>query len=179
MPTPRKIDRLPSQLRMKLIDELKRRGFADYDKLTEDLNFWCEQEGIDIRIGKTAIHAFGQEVRDYVRMQEQSQDEIRAFFEQASMTDEANVQRVLFQQLTSIQYQMQKNLQMSGELVDPKGMKDLTSALNNLIRSTSLREAIVKAERREQSAKLEAAVASGDINAEAAAKARRIMGFAD
>lgn len=90
MPPPRKIDRLPPELRQKLNEELKRRNFSDYEQLAEDLAFWCEEQGIEIRIGKSAIHAYGQEMRDYVRMQEQAQDEIRAFLEQASMADEAN-----------------------------------------------------------------------------------------
>lgn len=178
MPPPRKIDRLPPELRQKLNEELKRRNFSDYEKLAEDLAFWCEEEGIEIRIGKSAIHAYGQEMRDYVRMQEQAQDEIRAFLDQASMEDEANATKALFQQLTGIQWQLQKNMMMSGELPDGRGMKDLTTALNNLIRSTSLRDAIIKAERADQAAKLDAAVASGEASEDFRQKAREIMGFA-
>lgn len=178
MPPPRKIDRLPSELRQKLNEELKRRNFSDYEQLAEDLAFWCEEQGIEIRIGKSAIHAYGQEMRDYVRMQEQAQDEIRAFLEQASMADEANAQKALFQQLTGIQWQMQKQMMVEGALPDPKGMKDLSTALNNLIRSTSLRDAIIKADRAEQAAKLDAAAAAGDIDQDFRQKAREIMGFA-
>jgi len=178
MPPPRKIDRLPPELRQKLNEELKRRNFSDYEQLAEDLAFWCEEEGIEIRIGKSAIHAYGQEIRDYVRMQEQAQDEIRAFLDQASLADEANAQKALFQQLTGIQWQLQKNMMVTGELTDPRGMKDLTTALNNLIRSTSLRDAIIKAERAEQAAKLDAAAASGDIDQDFRQRAREIMGFA-
>lgn len=178
MPPPRKIDRLPPELRQKLNEELKRRNFSDYEQIAENLAFWCEEEGIEIRIGKSAIHAYGQEMRDYVRMQEQAQDEIRAFLDQASMTDESNAQKALFQQLTGIQWQLQKAMMVSGELPDPRGMKDLTTALNNLIRSTSLREAIIKAERADQAAKLDAAVEAGEVTADFRQTAREIMGFA-
>lgn len=178
MPPPRKIDRLPPELRQKLNEELKRRNFSDYEQLAEDLAFWCEEQGIEIRIGKSAIHAYGQEMRDYVRMQEQAQDEIRAFLEQASMADEANAQKALFQQLTGIQWQMQKQMMVEGALPDPRGMKDLSTALNNLIRSTSLRDAIIKADRAEQAAKLDAAAAAGAIDQDFRQKAREIMGFA-
>lgn len=178
MPPPRKIDRLPPELRLKLNEELKRRNFSDYEQIAENLAFWCEEEGIEIRIGKSAIHAYGQEMRDYVRMQEQAQDEIRAFLDQASMTDESNAQKALFQQLTGIQWQLQKAMMVSGELPDPRGMKDLTTALNNLIRSTSLREAIIKAERADQAAKLDAAVEAGEVTADFRQTAREIMGFA-
>ena len=178
MPPPRKIDRLPPELRQKLNEELKRRNFSDYEQIAENLAFWCEEEGIEIRIGKSAIHAYGQEMREFVRMQEQAQDEIRAFLDQASMTDEANAQKALFQQLTGIQWQLQKAMMVSGDLPDPRGMKDLTTALNNLIRSTSLREAIIKAERADQAAKLDAAVEAGKITAGLRQTAREIMGFA-
>jgi hypothetical protein len=57
-------------------------------------------------------------------------------------------------------------------------MKDLTTALNNLIRSTDLREKLIADDRRAQAAKLDAAVEAGDIDATAAEKARKIMGFA-
>lgn len=177
MPPPRKIDRLPTELRQKLNEELKRRNFAEYEQIAEDLAAWCEAEGLEIRIGKSAIHAYGQELRDYVRLQEQAQDEIRAFLEQASMTDEAQAQKALFQQLTGIQWQLQKTMMVSGDLPDPRGMKDLTTALNNLIRSTSLRDAIIKADRAEQIAKLDAAVASGNIDDNFRQTAREIMGF--
>ncbi len=56
-------------------------------------------------------------------------------------------------------------------------MKDLTTALNNLIRSTSLRDGILKAERAAQSERPDQAVASGEIDRAAAEKAREIMGF--
>lgn len=178
MPPPRKIDRLPLQLRQWLNEELKKRSFSGYEQIADDLAFRCEEEGIEFRVGKTAIHAYGQEFRDYARMQEQAQDEIRTFLEQASMTDEANVTKALFQQLTGIQWQLQKAMTVNNELPDARGMKDLTSALNNLIRSTSLRDAIIKADRAEQSAKLDAAVATGEISTDFRQHAREIMGFA-
>lgn len=178
MPPPRKIDRLPPELRQWLTEELKKRSFSGYEQLAEDLAFRCEEEGVEFRIGKTAIHAYGQEFRDYARMQEQAQDEIRTFLEQASLSDEANVTKALFQQLTGIQWQLQKTMAAPEGLPDARGMKDLTTALNNLIRSTSLRDAIVKADRADQAAKLDAAAATGEITADFRQRAREIMGFA-
>lgn len=178
MPPPRKIDRLPVELRRWLQEELKKRNFSGYEELAEDLAFRCEEEGVELRVGKSAIHAYGQEFRDYARLQEQAQDEIRAFLEEASMTDEAHVTKALFQQLTTLQWKLQMTMADPNNLPDPRGMKDLTTALNNLIRSTSLREAILKQERDAQAAKLDAAVASGDITADFRQTAREIMGFA-
>lgn len=73
---------------------------------------------------------------------------------------------------------MQKQMMVEGALPDPRGMKDLSTALNNLIRSTSLRDAIIKADRAEQAAKLDAAAAAGEIDQDFRQKAREIMGFA-
>ncbi|MBB96938.1 MAG: hypothetical protein CML68_20365 [Rhodobacteraceae bacterium] len=178
MPPLRKIDRLPAELRQWLQEELKKRNFSGYEELAEDLAWRCEEEGVEFRVGKSAIHAFGQEFRDYARIQEQAQDEIRAFLQEASMTDEADVTKALFQQLTTIQWKLQMAMADPKNMPDPRGMKDLTSAMNNLIRSTSLREAIRKEDREMQAAKLDAAVEAGDITSDFRQQAREIMGFA-
>lgn len=177
MPPPRKVDLLPSELRRWLQAELKERGFAGYEDLAEALNFRLEEEGLELRIGKSAIHAYGQEFQQYAAMQEQAQDEIRAFLEEASLKEEVDVTSALFQQLTTIQWRLQMMMAAPDQLPDPRGMKDLTTALNNLIRSTSLRDGILKAERTAQSERLDQAVASGQIDRAAAEKAREIMGF--
>lgn len=178
MPQPRKIDLLPAELRGWLQDELRARGFGGYEGLADALALRCEEAGLELRIGKSALHAYGQEFRDYSRLQEQAQDEIRAFLAEASLADEVKVTSALFQQLTTIAWRLQMAMASPDQLPDPKGLKDLTTALNNLIRSSDLREKIVAEERRAQAQRLEGAVEAGAIDAEAAAKARAIMGFA-
>ncbi|WP_107495309.1 phage protein Gp27 family protein [Thalassobius sp. I31.1] len=177
MPPVRKIDLIPRELGLWLQEELKERGFSGYEDLTESLNFRLADAGLEMKIGKSAVHSFGQEFQEFARLQEQAQDEIRGFLEKASLKDEVDVTSALFQQLTTIQWRLQMMMARESELPDPRGMKDLTSALNNLIRSTSLRDSILKAERTAQAEKLESAVEAGDIEAEAARKAREIMGF--
>ncbi|SEK33884.1 Protein of unknown function [Roseovarius azorensis] len=177
MPPRRKVDLLPKELRQWLQDELRERGFSGYEDLAEALNFRLEEEGLEVRIGKSAIHAYGQEFQEFAQMQERAQDEIRTFLEEASLKEEVDVTSALFQQLTTIQWRLQ--MMMSGDkLPDPRGMKDLTTALNNLIRSTSLRDGILRAERSAQSQKLDQAIATGRIDAVAAQAAREVMGLA-
>ena len=101
MPPRRKIDLLPKEFRQWLQDELKKRGFSGYDDLTEALNWRLEEEGMELRIGRTAVHAYGQEFQEYADMQERAQDEIRAFLEEASLKEEVDVTSALFQQLTT------------------------------------------------------------------------------
>jgi len=177
MPRARKINLLPEELREWLREELKARGFADYDALTEALNTRLEAEGAELRIGRSAVYNFGQEFHDYAIMQERAQNEIRAFLEEASLKAEVDVTSALFQQLTTLQWRLQMVLANPDNLPDPRGMKDLTTALNNLIRSTSLRDSILKAEQVRQSERLADAVEAGEIDAVAARKAREIMGF--
>ena len=177
MPQPRKIDLLPQELRLWLQEELKARGFGGYDDLTEALNGRLEEEGLELRLGRSAVYAYGHEFREYAVSQERAQNEIRMFLEEASLKEEVDVTSALFQQLTTLQWRLQMMLADPDNLPDPRGMKDLTTALNNLIRSTSLRNGILKAEQARQSERLEQAVEAGEIDQVAARKAREIMGF--
>ncbi len=177
MPQRRKIDLLPVELREWLQEELKKRGFRHYEDLTEALNARLEEEGLELRVGRSAVHAYGQSYLEYATMQEQAQDQIRLFLEEASLKEEVDVTSALFQQLTTLQWRLQMMLADPEKLPDPRGMKDLTTALNNLIRSTSLRNGILKAEQARQSERLEQAVEAGEIDQVAARKAREIMGF--
>ena len=178
MPPPRKVDLLPAELRDWLQYELRARGFGDYEQVADDLNAMLDARGEELRIQKSALQAFGQDFKTYADAQRRAQDEIKAFLEEASLKDETDVTRALFQQLTTLQWRLQMTLAGDDGDLSPKGMKDLTTALNNLIRSTSLREAILADERKAQAEKLDAAVEAGAIDKEAAQKAREIIGFA-
>lgn len=178
MPLPRKVDLLPAELKSWLQAELKARGFGGYEDLAEALNAKLEDAGLELRVQKSALQAFGVEFKEAARLQAQAQDEIKAFLTEARLRDEIDVSQALFQQLTTLQWRLQMALSVPGALPDPRGLKDLTTALNNLIRSSGLRENLIAEDRKAQAAKLDAAVASGDIDSLAADKARRIMGFA-
>lgn len=177
MPPPRKIDRLPPELRQWLQEELIACGFGDYVGISQRLSERADEAGLEVRIGKSAIHAYGQDFKQYAEAQRQAQDEIKAFLEEASLKDETDVTRALFQQLTTLQWRLQMTLAAPDADVSPKGMKDLTTALNNLIRSTSLRDAILKDERKRLSDRIDRAESTGDLDVTAAQKAREIMGF--
>lgn len=168
MPPPRKIDQLPADTRQWLQDELMARGFGDYENLARDLNVLLEEQDLDITIGKSAIHNYAQDFKSYGEAQKQAQEEIRTFLQEASLQDEVDVTSALFQQLVAIQWKLQMMLANPDMLPDPRGMKDLTSALNNLIRSTSLRDDILKSLQAQQSKTLEKAVDAGDIDKELA-----------
>ena len=61
MPAPRKVDLLPPELKRWLQEELRLRAFADYEGLAAALNVRLQDEGVELRIRKSALHAYGQE----------------------------------------------------------------------------------------------------------------------
>ncbi|MGV6839996.1 MAG: phage protein Gp27 family protein [Planktomarina sp.] len=144
MPPPRKIDLLPDAQRTWLQERLKDEGFANYVQITEELNERLAQDGVELRLGKSAVHAYGKDFRQFAELQRQSQDEISAFFKEMDLGAEKHVTDALFQQLTTLQWRLQIQLASPDSLPDPRGLKDLTTALNNLIRSAELRDKIAR-----------------------------------
>lgn len=179
MPSPRKVDLLPVELRDWLRDELVKRGFGDYEALAEALNWRLEEAGSELRIRKSALHEFGSEYREFVRLQEQASDWAKEWLGEMGMEDQAQRQNVLFQMLTTLAFKvMQSEITKEGDEINPQSLHFLARMMKDVMQSSGIVQALRDKERKEQTAKLEAAVASGDIDADAAAKARRIMGFA-
>lgn len=178
MPPPRKIDRLPPELQGWLKDELRRRGFGGYEDLADALNLRLEAEGLDLRIRKSAIHAYGQEYESFIRYQDEASSWAAGWMNEQGMGDEARRHGVLFQMLTTLAFKaMQSRMEDAAE-IDPKELHFLGRMLKDVMASSGLREAMLKEERKAQTARLEEAVKSGDIDAAAAQRAREIMGWA-
>ena len=179
MPPPRKIDLLPPELRAWLQEELRARGFGQYEDIAEALNFRLEEAGLNLRIRKSAIHAWGSEYQEFVRLQEQATDWAKEWLGEMGMDDQAQRQNVLFQMLTTLAFKvMQAEVSKQGAEISPQNLHFLARMMKDVMSSSGIVQAMREKERKDQSAKLEAAVVAGDIDAEAAAKARKIMGFA-
>ncbi len=177
MPPPRKIDRLPSELKGWLQDELKRRGFGEYEDLADALNLRLEAEGLDLRIRKSALHAYGQEFETFVRYQEEASSWAAGWMNEQGMGDEAKRHGVLFQMLTTLAFKAMQTRMVDGAEIDPKELHFLGKMLKDVMSSSGLRETMLREERKSQTAKLDAAVATGDIDQAAAQRAREIMGW--
>jgi hypothetical protein len=178
MPPPRKIDLLPVELKQWLQEELRARGFAQYEELAEALNFRLEEAGMDLRIRKSAIHAWGTEYQEFVRLQEQASDWAAEWLGDMGMEDQAQRQNVLFQMLTTLAFKvMQAEVSKEGAEISPQNLHFLARMMKDVMSSSGIVQAMQDKERKQQAAKLDAAVEAGDIDAEAAAKARKIMGF--
>lgn len=179
MPPPRKIDLLPPEIRERLQQSLRDRGFAGYVDVTEDLNFWLEEAGLQVRIQKSAVHAFGQEYEAFVKAQEQASAWAADWMQDEGLADEAKRHNVLFQMITTLAFKvMQNQMIREGDAIDPKELHFLGKMLKDVMSSSGIREQLVANERKLQSAKLEAAVANGEMTSDVAQKAREIMGFA-
>lgn len=179
MPPPRKLDLVPAEIRDWLQEELKARGFGGYHDVTEALNFRLENAGIELRIRKSAVHAFGQEYEAFVKAQEQAAAWAVDWMRDEGLADEAKRHNVLFQMVTSLAFKaMQSQMLREGDDIDPKELHFIGKMLKDIMASSGIREQMMTAERKAQAAKLDAAVASGDVTDDFRQKAREIMGFA-
>lgn len=179
MPPPRKIDQLPPDIREWLQDTLRERGFADYIAITDELNDKLVDAGKVISLSHTTVHKFSQEYRAFVRTQETAGAWAQEWMQENGLEEEAKRHNVLFQMITALAFKvMEKQMGKEGDEIDPKELHFIGRMLKDVMASSGIRQQMVLAERKAQSEKLEAAVASGDIDAAAAEKARKIMGFA-
>lgn len=179
MPPPRKIDLLPTEVRQWLQEELRKRGFSQYEDVAEALNFRLEEAGLDLRIRKSAIHAWGSEYQEFVRLQEQSSDWAKEWLGEMGMEDQAQRQNVLFQMLTTLAFKvMQAEVSKEGGEISPQNLHFLARMMKDVMSSSGIMQVMQEKERKVQSAKLDAAVASGEITDDFRQQARQIMGFA-
>lgn len=179
MPPPRKIDLLPVELRAWLQEELRARGFAQYEELAESLNFRLEEAGLDLRIRKSAIHDFGSEYREFVKLQEQASDWAKEWLGDMGMEDQAQRQNVLFQMLTTLAFKvMQAEVSKEGAEISPQNLHFLARMMKDVMSSSGIVQVMQEKERKAQVAKLDAAAAAGDITEDFRAQAMQIMGFA-
>lgn len=179
MPPPRKIDLLPAELRAWLQEELRARGFGQYEELAEALNFRLEEAGLNLRIRKSAIHAWGTEYQEFVRLQEQASDWAKEWLGEMGMDDQAQRQNVLFQMLTTLAFKvMQAEVQKEGAEISPQNLHFLARMMKDVMSSSGILQVMQEKDRKAQSAKLDAAVEAGEITADFREQARQIMGFA-
>lgn len=178
MPPPRKVDQLPPEIRDWLQQTLRERGFSDYVAVTEELNDRLAEAGKVVNFHHATVHRFGQEYRVFVETQEKASAWAQGWMLENGLEDEAKRHNVLFQMVSTLAFRaMESKMLVGGDEIDPKDLHFIGKMLKDIMASSGIRQNMLMAERKAQAEKLDAAVASGDIDAEAAAKARRIMGF--
>ncbi len=179
MPPPKKIDRLPPEIREWLEETLRDRGFADYIAITDELNEKLIDAGKVVSFHHATVHRFGQEYRAFVKTQETASAWAQEWMQENGLEEEAKRHNVLFQMVTALAFKaMESQMTREGDEIDPKELHFIGKMLKDIMASAGIRQNMLQAERKAQSAKLDDAVAAGDIDQEAYEKARRIMGFA-
>jgi hypothetical protein len=73
---------------------------------------------------------------------------------------------------------MQAEMVKDAGEIDPKSLHFIGRMMKDIMASSGIREQLAAAERKAQAAKLDAAVAAGEVTEDFRAEARRIMGFA-
>ena len=143
MPPPRKVDRLPEQLRRWLNDSLKKAGFGDYVRITDDLNGMLEEEGLDLRLGKSAIHAYGKEYADFVELQREASTWAKNVAGEKGVQGEADLHSLLVQQLMSHAFKLLKG----GADFTPKDLESFGKTFSSIMSSSTARERMMEQER--------------------------------
>ena len=186
MPPPRKIDLLPAEFRTWLQEELKEQGFGGYVELAERLNFRLEEEGLELRIGKTAIHAYGQEYQEFLKYQEQASAWAQDWMNDNGLEEEAQRHNVMFQMLTTLAFKVMQN-QMTADAteIDPRDLHFLGKMMKDLMWSAGIREKLLADDReriakearlaaqKEMADKLEEVAGEDGLSAERVAQLRR------
>jgi hypothetical protein len=155
MPPRSKIDTLPAKVR--------------------ELSAWLQELGFEI--SKSAVHRWGQNFEDRVRSLKTITQQAKAVVE-ASPDEDGAVNDALIRLVQEKVFTLLIDFEIDPEKVD---INKLTRSVADLARSSvsqkKLSAQIRKEMREEQLAKIEHAVEVGDYSREAAAEAKRIMGF--
>lgn len=185
MPPVAKLDLIPDEIRRWLSEELAERGFGQIIDVTEALNFRLEESGQTLTIGKTAVGNFAKALKD----QREAFSLAETLLADMDIEAEGELHKVLMQMIATSAVHMIQSVREEGAHLEPKDLMNLGRMLKDLMASSGIREKIQNDEREriakeareaarlEMEAKLETAEGAGDIEREAAQRAREIMGF--
>lgn len=146
MPPRRKIDMLPEEQREWLEAALKDSGFSGYAQIATALNDKLAASGSAITIGKSAVHSYGVEYAEYIKLQKEASSWAEGWMGEQGLGDEAQRHSVLFQMLTTVAFKVMKEQMLDGE-VDPKDLHFMGKMLKDIMSSAGLREKMLEGER--------------------------------
>ncbi|MEP0153577.1 MAG: phage protein Gp27 family protein [Pseudophaeobacter sp.] len=160
MPPPRKIDMLPEEFRDWLHETLKAGGWSGYARIADELNSKLLEAGFEISVGKSAVHEYGQEYREFVKYQEQASQWAADWMNDNGLEEEAQRHNVLFQMVTTLAFKvMQSQMTKDGDEIKPQDLHFIGKMLKDIMHSSGIREKLMEDERSRvaQKAKEEAA----------------------
>lgn len=144
MPPPRKIDLIPEELRRRLAERLQAHGFAQIEAVTEDLNFWLEEAGLSLTIGKTAVGEFSKALKD----QREAFALAETLLSDLDIEAESDLHKVLMQMIATSAIHMIQNVREEEGHLDPKDLMNLGRMLKDLMASSGMREKLREDERK-------------------------------
>ncbi|MBW4708639.1 DUF3486 family protein [Roseobacter sp. YSTF-M11] len=169
MPPPRKLDLVPEELVARLKQMLSDRGFSDIVEVTEEFNTMLEVDGIQIRVGKTAVGEFSKMLKD----QREAFSMAETLLSDMDIEAESDIHRTLMNMIAVSAMQMMRSVREQDGHLDPASLMNLGRMLKDLMGSAGLREKLLADERvrvaREATVKA----------AEAGAKAARQAGMSE
>lgn len=155
MAPPRKIDLVPEELRERLREALAARGWGDIVDLTDQLNAWLEEDGLELRLSKSAVGRYSKLLKD----QREAFGMAETLLSDLDIEAEGELHRTLMQMIaTSAMHMMQAVREEDGHL-DAKSLMSLGRMLKDLMQSAGFREKLLEDERTRvaRAAKAEAA----------------------
>ncbi len=167
MPPRSKVDLLPDGVRAELERRLIQGGFSGYRGLSD----WLAEQGFEI--SKSSLHSWGQDFEDRLGALKKVTEQARIIVAE-NPDDDGSVNDALIRLVQEKAYGALMDMEIDPEKIDlPKLMR----VIADLSRASISQKRLMAEVRKRDSEKLDAAVAAGEIDAGAAARARRIMGF--
>lgn len=167
MPLRSKVDLLPDAVREDLEHRLIKGGFSGYRELAQ----WLTDQGFEI--SKSSLHSWGQDFEDRVGALKRITAQARAIVAE-SPDDDGAVNEALIRLTQERVFSLMMDLELD---LGPTQLAKVTKAVADLSRASVSQKRLMAEVRKRDSDNLDAAVAAGEIDADAAARARRIMGF--
>ncbi|MEM7507646.1 MAG: phage protein Gp27 family protein [Pseudomonadota bacterium] len=149
------MDLVPDELKKALKDALRERGWGDIVAMTEQLNEWLADEGMDLRVSKTQVGKYAQ----LKKMQEEALEVSRELLADMGVEKEAEIHKAMLHMLTTLAVQlMMKATEEDGGL-DAKDLMNIGRMMKDVMSSVGIREKILDEERQRIKAEERAAVA--------------------
>ena len=167
MPPRSKVGLLPDRVREDLEHRLIRGGFSGY----RELSAWLGEQGFEI--SKSSLHSWGRDFEERVGALKRITAQARAIITE-SPDDDGAINDALIRLTQERVFGLMMDLELD---LDPARLAKMTKAVADLSRASVGQKRLMAEVRKRDSEKLDAAVAAGEIDVDAAARARRIMGF--
>lgn len=143
MPPPKKLDLIPEQFRDWLKVTLSERGFGDILDVTDELNFRLEAEGLELRLGKTAVGEYSKLLKD----QREAFSMAETLLADMDIEAEGDLQRTLMQMIATSAVHMMQSIRNEDGHLEPKDLMQLAKMLKDLMGSSGMREKLLADER--------------------------------